>query len=86
VSLICARGIRTVGFGPAPLFVLSLAGTASTPNECQGKAETCPHSFLLEGSDTFLPNRLLLPGRLIPARWTYLRPCWVQPAHQGAAQ
>ena len=68
MSLICARGIRTVGFGPAPLFVLSLAGMTliqalsgcrerHTQNECQGKAETCPHSFLLEGSDTFLPNR-----------------------------
>ena len=68
VSLICARGIRTVGLGPTPLFVLPLVGMTlmrtlsrcrecDNQNECQGKAETCPHSFLLEGPDTFLPNR-----------------------------
>lgn len=68
VSLIGARGIRTVGLGPTPLFVLPLVGMTlmrtlsrcrecDNQNECQGKAETCPHSFLLEGPDTFLPNR-----------------------------
>src|SRR6516162_1217163 len=67
VSLICARGIRTVGLGPTRLFVLPFAGmtlirtlshcrACDNQNECQGKAETCPHSFLLDGSNTFLPN------------------------------